>query len=117
MLDGMSLTLDLDFGSTFLMSLLNCLPSIAIAMLGRQFNRLIRKVDPKSRSNVKDIPSNIGRPHDSSRRFKSEDKESQSREIQCHGCEGYGHIRAECPTVLKKQRKGMTVTWSDGESG
>src|ERR1051325_4759182 len=86
-------------------------------MLGRQFNRLIRKVDPKSRSNVKDISSDIGRSHDSSRRSMSEDKESQSREIQCHGCEGYVHVRAECPTFLKKQRKGMTVTWSDGESG
>src|ERR1043165_9220007 len=83
--------------------------SEALAMLGRQFNRLIRKVDPKSRSNVKDISSDIGRSHDSSRRSKSEDKESQSREVQCHGCEGYGHIRAECPTFLKKQRKGMNV--------
>src|ERR1051325_8240965 len=47
----------------------------------------------------------------------SEEKGSQSREIQCHGCEGYGHIRAECPTFLKKQKKGMAVTWSDGDSG
>src|ERR1044072_1368422 len=91
--------------------------SEAIAMLGRQFNKLIKRIDPKSRSNVKDITSDISRSHDSSRRSKSEDEGSQSREIQCHGCEGYGHIRAECPTFLKKQRKGMTVTWSDGESG
>ena len=40
----------------------------------------------------------------------------QSRGIQCHGCEGYGHIRVECPTSLKKQEKGMSVTWSDGDS-
>src|ERR1051325_3779127 len=91
--------------------------SEAIAMLGRQFNRLIKRVDPKSRSNVKDISSDIGRSYDSSRRSKSEEKGSQSREIQCHGCEGYGHIRAECPTFLKKQKKGMAVTWSDGDSG
>src|ERR1044072_8935997 len=31
--------------------------------------------------------------------------------------EGYGHIRAECPTFLKKQKKGMAATWSDGDSG
>ncbi|MCI92143.1 gag-protease polyprotein, partial [Trifolium medium] len=31
----------------------------------------------------------------------------------CHECEGYGHIRTECATYLKKQKKGLTVTWSD----
>src|ERR1051325_3162402 len=61
--------------------------SEAIAMLGRQFNKLIKRIDPKSRSNVKDIPSDINRSYDSSRRSKSEEKGSQSREVQCHGCE------------------------------
>src|ERR1051325_7227326 len=90
--------------------------SEAIAMLGRQFNKLIKRMDPKSRSNVKDIPSDISRSYDSNRRAKSEEKGSQSRGVQCHECEGYGHIRAECPTSLKKQKKGMAVTWSDGDS-
>ena len=67
--------------------------SEAIAMLGRQFNKLIKRIDPKSRSNVKNIPSDISRTYDSNRRSKSEEKGSQSRGIQCHGCEGYGHIR------------------------
>ncbi|MCI26438.1 gag-protease polyprotein, partial [Trifolium medium] len=40
-------------------------------------------------------------------------KPSQSKGIQCHECEGYGHIRTECATYLKKQKKGLTVTWSD----
>src|ERR1043165_2023170 len=74
-------------------------------------------MDPKSRSNVKNISSDISRSYDSSRRTKSAEKGNQSRGIQCHGCEGYGHIRAKCPTFLKKQKKGMTVTWSDGDSG
>src|ERR1043165_5862172 len=91
--------------------------SEAIAMLGRQFNKLIKRIDPKLRSSVKNIPSNISRTYDSNRRSKFEEKGSQSRGIQCHGCEGYGHIRAECPTFLKKQKKGMAVTWSDGDSG
>ena len=66
--------------------------SEAIAMLGRQFNKLIKRIDPKSRSNVKNISSDISRSYDSSRRTKSEEKGNQSRGIQCHGCEGYGHI-------------------------
>src|ERR1043165_1114962 len=90
--------------------------SEAIAMLGRQFNKLIKRMDPKSRSNVKNISSDIRRSYDSSRRTKSEEKGNHNRGIQCHGCEGYGHIRAECPTFLKKQKKGMYVTWSDGDS-
>src|ERR1051325_3438743 len=85
-------------------------------MRGRQFNKLIKRIDPKSRTNVKDIPSDINRSYDSSRRSKSEEKGSQSSGIQCHGCEGFGHIRAECPTFLRKQKKGMAVTWSDGDS-
>src|ERR1043165_2581376 len=86
-------------------------------MLGRQFNKRIKRIDPKSRSNVKDIASDISRTYDSSRRSKPEEKGSQSRGVQCHECEGYGHIRAECPTFLKKQKKRMAVTWSDGDSG
>ena len=42
--------------------------SEAIAMLGRQFNKLIKRMDPKSRSNVHNIPSDID---SSSRRPRS----------------------------------------------
>ena len=53
--------------------------SEAIAMLGRQFNKLIKIIDPKSRSNVKNISSDISRPYDSNRRTKSKEKENESR--------------------------------------
>ncbi|PNX60492.1 gag-protease polyprotein, partial [Trifolium pratense] len=29
---------------------------------------------------------------------------------------GYGHIRTECATFLKKQKKGLTVSWLDEDS-
>ncbi|PNX88587.1 retrotransposon-related protein [Trifolium pratense] len=32
---------------------------------------------------------------------------------ECHECEGFGHIRTEYATYLKKQKKGLTVSWSD----
>ncbi|XP_058726445.1 uncharacterized protein LOC131597794 [Vicia villosa] len=54
--------------------------------------------------------------YDSSRRSKTEEKPNQGKGIQCHGYEGYGNIRVECPTYLKKQKKGLSVTWSDGDS-
>ena len=34
---------------------------------------------------------------------------------QCFGCQGYGHMKSECPTYLKSKGKAMDVTLSDGE--
>lgn len=85
----------------------------AIAMLGRQFKRIIKRMDQKPKSNNKSTHSDSNKDSDSSRKTKTEDK---GKGIQCHGCEGCGHIRAECPTYLKKQQKSLSVTWSDADS-
>ena len=50
------------------------------------------------------------------RRFKDDERPNRNKGIHCHECEGYGHIKSECPTFIKKQKKGMMVTWSDDES-
>ena len=34
---------------------------------------------------------------------------------QCFGCQGYGHMKSECPTYLKSKGKAMAVTFSDDE--
>ena len=34
---------------------------------------------------------------------------------QCFGCQGYSHMKSECPTYLKSKGKAMVVTLSDGE--
>ena len=34
---------------------------------------------------------------------------------QCFGCQGYGHMKFECPTYLKSKGKAMAVTLSDDE--
>src|SRR3954464_5774863 len=85
-------------------------------MLGKQFNKIIRSMDQRPRSNVKNISSDISRSYNSGRRDKSEEKYNHSKGIQCHECEGYGHIKAECPTYLKKQKRGLSVSWSDEDS-
>src|SRR4051812_31849231 len=90
--------------------------SESIAMLGKQFNKIMRRMHQKSRPNVKNISSNINGSSDSGRGAKPEEKYNHSKGIQCHGCEGYGHIKAECPTYLKKQKKGLSVSWSDEDS-
>ena len=93
-----------------------------LALLGRKFNRAFKKFDRRSRPNVNDKLSDNGKKFDNSRnggfqrRFKDEEKPSRAKGIQCHECEGYGHIKSECPNYLKKQKKGMMVTWSDDDS-
>ena len=34
---------------------------------------------------------------------------------QCFGCQGYGHVKSECPTFLRSKGKAMAVTLSDDE--
>ena len=35
--------------------------------------------------------------------------------LQCFGCQGYGHMKSECPTYLKSKGKVMAVTFNDDE--
>jgi len=46
---------------------------------------------------------------------RSDEKNSQYKGVECHKCEGYGHIRTECATYLKKQKKRLTVSWYDDD--
>ena len=34
---------------------------------------------------------------------------------QCFGCQGYGHVKSECPTFLRSKGKVMVVTLNDDE--
>ena len=88
--------------------------SDALVLLRRQFNKILRRA--KSRPNVKHIQPDISRQGSTSRKSRTEDRSNQGKGIQCHECEGYGHIRPECPTYLKKQKKGLNViSWSEEE--
>jgi len=46
---------------------------------------------------------------------RSDEMNSHYKGVQCHECEGYGHIRTECATFLKKHMKILAVSWSDGD--
>jgi hypothetical protein len=81
--------------------------------LGRQFKKIMKKVDRRPRRNVRNIQPNISQPGNTSTRIKTDDNPNQCKGVQCHECEGYGHIRSECGTFLKRQKKGLTVSWSD----
>lgn len=88
----------------------------AIVFLGRKFDKVLKKIDRKLRLNVKNIPLDIRNTSNFQRRSRTEERSNKGKGIQCHGCEGFGHVRAECPTYLKKQKKGLFVSWSDEDN-
>ncbi|XP_057443220.1 uncharacterized protein LOC130735138 [Lotus japonicus] len=90
--------------------------SEAIALLGRKFNKVMRKFDRRARPNVSDKGADINKNSGNALKNKEEDKSNKAKGVQCHECEGYGHIRSECATFLKKQGRGMVATWSDDDS-
>jgi hypothetical protein len=76
-----------------------------IAMLGRQFNKLQRRVDRRPRRNVRNIQTDISKLGNTSTKTKTDDKSTQNKGVQCHECEGFRHIRTECGIYLKRQKK------------
>ncbi|CAJ2658356.1 unnamed protein product [Trifolium pratense] len=86
--------------------------SDAMVLLGKQFNKVLKRMDKRSKTGAADIGRNTYRNF----RKPVNEKSAPNKGVQCHECEGFGHIRSECGTFLKKQKKGLTVTWSDEDS-
>ncbi|GAU10402.1 hypothetical protein TSUD_421790, partial [Trifolium subterraneum] len=89
--------------------------SEAIVMLGRQFNKVLRKADKNSWKSAKNNASDIMRCIDAQKKSKGGEKSTVNKGIKCHECEGYGHITTECGTYLRKQKKSLVASWSDEE--
>ncbi|WJX25125.1 hypothetical protein P8452_14197 [Trifolium repens] len=87
----------------------------AIAMLGRQFNKVLKRVDRRNRHNWQGIRFDINKQQNIQKKSKPDEKNNKGKGVQCHECEGYGHIRSECGTYQKRQKKGLTV-WSDEDT-
>ncbi|GAU33559.1 hypothetical protein TSUD_143510 [Trifolium subterraneum] len=74
---------------------------------------VLKRMDRRLRQNAKHLATDMSRNIVNSRKTKIDEKPAQSKGIQWHECEGYGHIRTKCATYLKKQKKSLNVTWSD----
>ncbi|MCI51247.1 gag-protease polyprotein, partial [Trifolium medium] len=95
--------------------------SESIALLGRQFNRVLNRLERRNngQSRGQNIWFNISKQQTNQGaqgRPRIEDQLDQFRSVQCFECEGYDHTRPECPTYIRKQKKGLAATWSDDES-
>ncbi|KAK2363199.1 gag-protease polyprotein [Trifolium repens] len=88
----------------------DCL-SEAIALLTKKFNESVNRVHAKWRTNVPDKMSN----NKAQGMSKEETNSEEETEVQCYECEGFGHIRKQCPNFLRKQKKGLAAILSDSE--
>jgi len=89
--------------------------SEAIVLFGKQFNKILKQTDWRSKSNGQNIRYNIRKQQVDVNNVETNEKRNQFKGIQCHECDGYGHIRTECANFLKKQKKSLAVSWSDGD--
>ena len=92
-----------------------------IAYLAKKFKIFLRNNNRRARNRNSVDPKNVKKDEPTKNNFseKSKDKVVQSCNNflgqQCFGCQGYGHVRSECPAYLKSKGKVMTVTFSDDE--
>jgi len=69
-----------------------------------------------NRRNVKNMSFDYSKNGVFQREGRSEEKKNQGKGVQCHEGEDFGHVKANCPTYLKRHKKGMLASWSDDAS-
>jgi hypothetical protein len=89
--------------------------SESLALLGREFKKIFKRFDKRSRPNGQNIRPNIDNQPKKEKVTRPDEMNSHYKGVQCHECEGYGHIRIECATYIKKQNKSLTISGSDDD--
>ena len=84
----------------------------------RQFKKFMKNVNAKG--------FDKDRKQSSSSQFKSQDKGKKDAKddgqytipsrLKCFGCQGFGHMKQECPTYLKSIRKNKAFATTDRKS-
>ena len=95
------------------------LSAIEIAYFAKNFRNFLRNNNRKARgANIaksrnfrKNDPTKVN--NNDKPREKVGQSSNNSIGPQCFGCQGYGHMKSECPTYLKSKGKAMVVTLSD----
>ena len=74
------------------------------AYLAKNFRNFLRNNNRRARDkNTAKPKEKLGQPS------------NNSMDPQCFGCQGYGHMKSDCPTYLRLKGKAMAVTLSDDE--
>ncbi|MCI04741.1 gag-pol polyprotein [Trifolium medium] len=90
--------------------------SEAIVILGRQFNKVLKRMDQRPRTNAEYISQDISRNNNFQRNTKTDEKSNQGKVVQCHEYEGY-ESEEEVDSETAKHIKVLTgICMSDEES-
>ena len=90
------------------------LSATEIAYLAKNFRNFLRNNNRRARDQNTVEPRNFRKNHPTkvNNTEKPREKVGQSSNNsmgpQCFGCQGYGHMKSECPTYLKSKGKAMT---------
>ena len=99
----------------------NDLSATKIAYLAKNFRNFLRNNNRRARDKNIAEPRNFRKndPTKVNNNNKPREKVGQysnnSMGPQCFGCQGYGHMKSECPIYLKSKDKAMAVTFSDDD--
>ena len=97
------------------------LSTTKIAYLAKNFRNFFRNNDKRARGKNNAEPRNFRR-NDLTKVNNTEKPKKKvglpsnnSMGQQCFECQGYGHVKSECPTFLRSKGKDIAVTLSDDE--
>ncbi|KAG9454372.1 hypothetical protein H6P81_007276 [Aristolochia fimbriata] len=76
-----------------------------IALLTRGFNKAFKRFGKRT------ISGNTNRSRDYTP--AKDDSTLKNKGIQCHECDGFGHVRSECPS---KRKNSYVISWSNDET-
>ncbi|KAG9447557.1 hypothetical protein H6P81_013685 [Aristolochia fimbriata] len=76
-----------------------------IALLTRGFNKAFKRFGKRNNSSYTNRSRDYPPTKDESTRKK--------KGIQCHECEGFGHVRSECPS---RRKNSYAISWSNDET-
>ena len=97
------------------------LSAIEIAYLAKNFRNFLRNNNRRARGKNNAEPRNFRRNDpakvNNTEKPKEKVRQPSNNSIgqQCFGCQGYGHVKSECPTFLRSKGKAMAITISDDE--
>ena len=92
-----------------------------IAYLAKNFRNFLRNNNIRARGKNNVEPRNFRRNEPTKVNIIDKPKEkvgqtsNNSMGQQCFGCQGYGHVKSECPTFLRSKGKAIVVTLSNDE--